>query len=194
MPEEVATLIVITHKDHAHKGMIHSILGSDGPIPYLAIEVDTTSTSPYRIQAVIPRREYHLAGVAGAPLIAALEDLAAVKPFMSPGDVKVNDKVLYRNADKVWQKEEFRVTQIIERFECVLRNNEGDTCSTLLDHDIQALMPPKTGKKPKKGAIQAGRPRKSASTPAATPAPSSEPASTFAATQTTQPDKAVATS
>ncbi|MHB8252197.1 MAG: hypothetical protein ACYDEV_00500 [Acidiferrobacter sp.] len=170
---EDAALIVLTHQ-----GRIHTLLGPDGPVPYLAVEVDSAGASPYRIQTVIPRREYHLADGAGAPIVAAIEDIVAVKPFALPGDIKVNDKVLYRDKDKSWRKEEMRVTQVAERYECVLRNDEGDTCSVLLDHDIKAMTPAvKPGAKPKKAGVQTRRPRKVASTSAATPAPSPELAS-----------------
>lgn len=154
---EDAALIVLTHQ-----GRIHTLLGPDGPVPYLAVEVDSVSTSPYRIQTVIPRREYHLADGMGTPIVSAIEDIVAVKPFALPGDIKVNDKVLHRDKDKSWRKEEMRVTQITERYECVLRNDEGDTCSVLLDRDIKAMTPgTKLHKKPKKtSGSGAGRPRK----------------------------------
>ncbi|MHB1751665.1 MAG: hypothetical protein ACYCTF_02995 [Acidiferrobacter sp.] len=104
-------------------------------------------------------------GNTDAPLVVTLNDIVAVKSFALPGDIKVNDKVLYRNPDGHWRKDELRVTAIRERYECVLRNEDGDTCSVLLDHDIKAMMPgTKLSKKPKKApGSRAGRPRKGTS-------------------------------
>ncbi len=184
---EDAALIVLTHQ-----GRIHTLLGPDGPVPYLAVEVDSASASPYRIQTVIPRREYHLADGVGAPIMAAIEDIVAVKPFTLPGDIKINDKVLYRDKDKSWRKEEMRVTRVAERYECVLRNDEGDTCSVLLDHDIKAMTPTvKPGAKSKKTGVQTRRPRKVASTPAAPQAHSPEIAPTQGMTIGTTKEVAV---
>ena len=160
MPDDVA-LIVLTHA-----GRVHTILGPDGPVPHTVVEVDGESQSPYRLQTVIPRRDYHLAGTeTDAPIVAALDDIVAVKPFTLPGDIKVNDKVLYRDPDGTWRKDELRVTTIQERYECVLRNEDGDTCSVLLDHDIKAMMPAtKAGAKAKTTGRRAGRPRKASTT------------------------------
>jgi hypothetical protein len=166
MPDDVA-LIVLTHA-----GRVHTILGPDGPVSHTVVEVDGQSQSPYRLQTVIPRRDYHLAGTeTDAPIVAALDDIVAVKPFAVPGDIKVNDKVLYRDADGHWRKDELRVTAIRERYECVLRNEDGDTCSVLLDQDIKAMMPAaKAGAKAKTTGRRAGRPRKaSAAQPDAAP-------------------------
>ena len=158
MLDDVA-LIVLTHA-----GRVHTILGPDGPVPHTVVEVDGESQSPYRLQTVIPRRDYHLAGTeTDAPIVAALDDIVAVKPFALPGDIKINDKVLYRDPEGTWRKDELRVTTIQERYECVLRNEDGDTCSVLLDHDIKAMMPAtKTGAKAKTIGRRAGRPRKAA--------------------------------
>ena len=160
MPDDVA-LIVLTHA-----GRVHTILGPDGPVPHTVVEVDGESQSPYRLQTVIPRRDYHLAGIeTDAPIVAALDDIVAVKPFALPGDIKINDKVLYRDPEGTWRKDELRVTAIQERYECVLRNEDGDTCSVLLDHDIKAMMPAtKTGAKAKTTGRRAGRPRKASTT------------------------------
>jgi hypothetical protein len=160
MPDDVA-LIVLTHA-----GRVHTILGPDGPVPHTVVEVDGERQSPYRLQTVIPRRDYHLAGTeTDAPLVAGLDDIVAVKRFAVPGDIKVNDKVLYRGPDGTWRKDELRVTAIRERYECVLRNEDGDTCSVLLDHDIKAMMPVgKVGTKVKKTGPRAGRPRKASTT------------------------------
>lgn len=166
MPDDVA-LIVLTRA-----GRVHTILGPDGPVPHTVVEVDGESQSPYRLQTVIPRRDYHLAGTeTDAALVAGLDDIVAVKRFAVPGDIKVNDKVLYRGPDGTWRKDELRVTAIRERYECVLRNEGGDTCSVLLDHDIKAMMPAaKAGGKAKKTGPRAGRPRKASATqPDATP-------------------------
>lgn len=159
MPDDVA-LIVLTHA-----GRVHTILGPDGPVPHTVVEVDGESQSPYRLQTVVSRRDYHLVseGNTDAPLVATLNDIVAVKPFALPGDIKVNDKVLYRDPDGTWRKDELRVTAIQERYECVLRNEDGDTCSVLLDHDIKAMMPAtKAGAKAKTTGRRAGRPRKAA--------------------------------
>ena len=168
MPDDVA-LIVLTHA-----GRVHTILGPDGPVPHTVVEVDGESQSPYRLQTVVPRRDYHLVseGNTDAPLVATLNDIVAVKPFALPGDIKVNDKVLYRDPDGTWRKDELRVTAIQERYECVLRNEDGDTCSVLLDHDIKAMMPvARVVAKAKKTGSRAGRPRKaSAAQPDAAPA------------------------
>ena len=161
MLDDVA-LIVLTHA-----GRVHTILGPDGPVPHTVVEVDGESQSPYRLQTVVPRRDYHLVseGNTDAPLVATLNDIVAVKPFALPGDIKVNDKVLYRDPDGTWRKDELRVTTIQERYECVLRNEDGDTCSVLLDHDIKAMMPVvKVGAKAKKTGPRAGRPRKASTT------------------------------
>ena len=160
MLDDVA-LIVLTHA-----GRVHTILGPDGPVPHTVVEVDGESQSPYRLQTVIPRRDYHLAGTeTDAPIVAALDDIVAVKPFALPGDIKINDKVLYRDPEGTWRKDELRVTAIQERYECVLRNEDGDTCSVLLDHDIKAMMPAtKTGAKAKTTGRRAGRPRKASTT------------------------------
>ena len=158
MLDDVALIVLM------HAGRVHTILGPDGPVPHTVVEVDGESQSPYRLQTVIPRRDYHLAGTeTDAPIVAALDDIVAVKPFALPGDIKVNDKVLYRDTDGTWRKDELRVTAIQERYECVLRNEDGDTCSVLLDHDIKAMMPAtKTGAKAKTTGRRAGRPRKAA--------------------------------
>lgn len=137
-----AALIVLTHE-----GRIHTILGPEGPVPYLAVEVDSVSGSPYHVQTVIPRREYHLEDGVGAQIVAASEDIAAVRPSLCPAIPRSTTRFCTATKEKVRHKEEMRVTQVVERYECVLRNDEGDTCSVLLDHDIRVKA---SGKKPKK--------------------------------------------
>lgn len=147
---EEAALIVVTCQ-----GRIHTILGPDGPIPHSTVEVDgeVPATSPYRIQTVIPRRAYMVRGPGGmAEQEVSADDIAAVKRFALPGDIQVKDRVLVRGADKTWCKEDYEVVRIVDRFEYVLRNDDGDACAVLLDHNILEIAPPKPVKKPKKRA------------------------------------------
>ncbi len=149
MPEG-SPLIVVTCQGH-----IHTILGPDGPIPYSTVDVEgeVPATSPYRIQTVIPRRAYVVRGPGDTEdQEVSADDIAAVKRFALPGDVQVKDRVLVRDADKAWRKEECEVVRIVDRFEYVLRNDAGDTCAVVLDHNILAITPPKPVKKPKKRA------------------------------------------
>ena len=135
------------------QGRIHTILGPDGPIPYSVVDVESSApdTSPYRIQTVIPRRAYMVRGSGGmAEQEVSADDIAAVKRFALPGDIQAKDRVLVRAADKTWCKEEYEVVGVVDRFEYVLRNGEGDTCAVVLAHNILAIAPPKSVKKPKK--------------------------------------------
>ncbi len=177
MPEG-SPLIVVTRQ-----GTIHTLLGPDGPIPYSVVDVagGGLETSPYRIQTVIPRRAYVVRGPrdTGDQEVSA-DDIAAIKRFALPGDIQVKDRVLVRDADKTWRKEEHEVVGVVDHFEYVLRNDEGDTCAVVLDHNILAVAPPKPVKKPKKKAEGAapgrrGRPAGAVQVPAAlTPATAPE--------------------
>ena len=123
-----------------------------------------------RIQTVIPRRAYVVRGPRDTEdQEVSVDDIAAVKRFALPGDIQVKDRVLVRDTDKTWRKEEHEVVRVVDHFEYVLRNDEGDTCAVVLDHNILAITPPKPVKKPKKrtdGAApgRRGRPTGTAAT------------------------------
>ena len=57
---------------------------------------------------------------------------------------------MVRDANKVWHKDEHKVVRVVDHFECVLRNDEGDTCAVVLAHNILAITPPEPVMKPKK--------------------------------------------
>lgn len=159
MLEETPVIVVTC------QGRIHTLLGPDGPIPYSVVDVESGApeTSPYRIQTVIPRRAYVVRGPSDTEdQEVSADDIAAVKRFALPGDIQAKDRVLVRDTDKAWHKEECTVVRVVDRFEYVLRTDEGDTCAVVLGHNILAVKPPKPVKKPKKTADGASPGRRGA--------------------------------
>lgn len=151
MPKDLASagFIAITHK-----GTVVSLLGPDGPLYCASIEVSPLesggpvsgieinpqdSTSPlYRIEAVIPKREYILdrhGADSGATIDVPLDDIVPVAKSATPKDIKVGDEVLYRD-DKGWHSETAVVADIRYRFEHLIRDRSGKVFSVIFDRDI----------------------------------------------------------
>ena len=178
-----------------HKGAVVSLLGPDGPVYCATLEVDLehnhsvpcaevvpqgSGSSPYRIETVIPKREYILANQeidanSGAMIDAAFEDVAPLTRTAVPRDIKVGDEVLYRD-ETGWHSETALVADIRYRFEHLIRDNQGNVFSVVLDRDILngAHGEEKATPKTRKG----GRKRRVRATTSGTPetAPATEPA------------------
>ena len=159
-----------------HKGAVVSLLGPDGPVCCATLEVDPEcdrsmscaeitpgGSSPYRIETVIPKREYVLAkqgSDSGVMIDAAFEDVAPLARTVAPRDIKVGDEVLYRD-ETGWRSETALVADIRCRFEHLIRDNQGKVFSVVLNRDIlngahgEEKATPKTRKGGRKRRVRA---------------------------------------
>ena len=140
MPKALAStgFIAITNN-----GSVISLLGPDGPVPCAGIEVDSPDSemSPYRIEAVLPKREYVLEQKSGDSIDAAFEDVVPLARTVALRDIKVGDEVLYRD-EAGWHSETASVVDIRYRFEHLVRAGSGKVFSVVLDHDILCYAAP----------------------------------------------------